>query len=130
MKPETRIELIKMSEKAKRAQAEDQPTRWKRVGYVGAALLSLFGVFSLKSAITLIAEDKTDLLGTILLLVALIITISPWYFIIRFNLNRNIELLCEAILSVNQQAPMIGASPVAPLLPPRKTRSTRKKKKK
>lgn len=130
MKPETRIELIKMAEKAKRAQAEDQPTRWRRVGYVGAALLSLVGVVSLKSAIVIIAEDKTGFLGTIFLLVALIITISPWYFIIRFNLNRNIELLCEAILSVNQQAPMIGASAAAPLLPPRKTRSTRKNTKK
>ncbi len=130
MKPETRIELIKMAEKAKRAQAENQPTRWTRVGYVGAGLLSLFGVFSLKSAITLIAEDKTDFLGTIFLVIALIITISPWYFILRFTVNRNIELLCEAILSVNRENPIVSASTAIPPLSPQRTRTTRKKAKK
>jgi hypothetical protein len=129
MKLETRIQLIKMAEKAKRVQAEDYPRRWTNMGYVGAVLLSLVGVYCLNLAITIIVEDKTDFLGTIFLLVALIFTISPWYFIIRFNLNRNIELLCEAILSVNTNDPISPAPPAAPVLPPRGTRKTRKTRK-
>lgn len=130
MKLETRIELIKMAEKAKRVQAEDYPRRWTSMGYVGAVLLSLLGVYFLNSAITIIVEDKTDFLGAIFLLVALIFTIAPWYFIIRFNLNRNIELLCEAILSVNTKEPISPAPPAAPALPPRRTRKTRSTRRK
>ncbi|MBI3112351.1 MAG: hypothetical protein HYZ01_12360 [Ignavibacteriales bacterium] len=120
MKPETRIELIKMAEKAKRVQAEEYPRRWTSIGYVGAALVSLMGVFFMSSAIRMIVKEEITIPGTFFLLVALIITISPWYFIIRFNMNRNIELLCEAILSVNREDPVAAVSPAAPLLLPKK----------
>lgn len=126
MKLETRIELIKMAEKAKRVQAEDYPRRWTNMGYVGAVLLSLVGVYFLDSAITIIVEDKTDFLGTIFLLVALIFTIAPWYFIIRYNFNRTIELLCEAILSLNTNDPIAPAPPATLALPPQGTRKARK----
>ena len=104
MKPETRIALVKMAEKAKRIQTEEYSGRWIGLGYIGAALTSLFGVYLMSSAIAIIARGDNPLLGASYLLATLILTLMPWYFIVRYNFHRNIQLLCEAILSVNRDA--------------------------
>jgi VIT1/CCC1 family predicted Fe2+/Mn2+ transporter len=109
MKSETRIELVKMTEKAKRIQAEEYSGRWRKPGYVGAALLSLVGLYLMSSAITVISRGINPIFGALCLLVPLVFTLAPWYFLIRYKFNRNIQLLCEAILSVNQDKSDVAA---------------------
>ncbi|HCA81868.1 MAG TPA: hypothetical protein DEP53_19220 [Bacteroidetes bacterium] len=111
MKPETRIALVKMAEKAKQIQTDEYSGRWIRYGYAGAAMTSLLGVYLMSSAIALISGGNNPLLGALYLLVTLLFTLMPWYFMIRYSLNRNIQLLCEAILSVNQDQSHVPAPP-------------------
>ncbi|MDP2883770.1 MAG: hypothetical protein Q8P51_01955 [Ignavibacteria bacterium] len=133
MKPEITIALVKMAEKAKRIQAEEYSGRWIKLGYVGAVLTSLLGVYFMSSAIAVISGGNNHIIGALYLLVTLVFTLMPWYFIIRYNFNRNIQLLCEAILSVNQDQSGVAARPLAqPDGAPRrviaKTKVVRKKK--
>ena len=111
MKPETRIALVKMAEKAKQIQAEEYSGRWLSLGYVGAMFMTLFGVYLMSSAVVLISAGDNPLLGPFYLLVTLVVAVMPWYFIIRYSINRNIQLLCEAILSVNQDQSDVAAIP-------------------
>lgn len=101
MKPETLIALVRMTERAKQVQSEWYPRRWIRLGYVGATLTSIFGTFLMTAALDVIAKNGR-LLGGLYLLVTLTLTIAPWYFLVRFNFNRTVQLLCDAILSINQ----------------------------
>jgi hypothetical protein len=113
MEPETRIALVKMAEKAKRIQAEEYSGRWIKLGYIGAVLVSLWGTSLMSSAIALISRGDIFFLGTLYLLVTLILTLLPWYFIVRYNYNRHTQLLCDAILSVNQDQSGFTVQPLA-----------------
>ena len=109
MKPETRIALVKIAEKARRVQAEEYSGRWLRLGYIGAGLISLLGVYLMASAIVVISKGDVPIVGGLYLLVTLVFTFAPWYFIVRYNVNKNLQLLCEAILSVNQDNSHVAA---------------------
>lgn len=113
MKPETIIALVRMAEKAKRIQAEEYSGRWIKLGLVGAVLSSLLGVYLLSLAITVISRGNEPILGALFLLATLMNILMPWYFTIRHNFNRDIQLLCEAILSVDQDQGGVAAQPVA-----------------
>ena len=106
MKPEIRIALVKEVERTKRVLASEYSGKWVRLGYVGAILATLFGVGLLTSAIGFIAGQHVrqvdHLLGSLQILLALILMFAPWYFLIRYSINRKVQLLCEAILSVSQ----------------------------
>jgi hypothetical protein len=106
MKPEIRMALVKEVEQAKRILSSEYSGRWVRLGYVGAILATLFGVGLLTSAIGFIAANhvaKTDhILGSLQILLAFILMLAPWYFLVRYSINRKLQLLCEAILSVSQ----------------------------
>jgi len=113
MKPETTMALIKMAEKARRIQTEDYSGRWIKLGYVGAVLTSLLGVYFISSGIAVISGGNDRIIGALYLFVTLVFTLMPWYFILRYNFNRNIQLLCEAILSVDRDQSDVAALPVA-----------------
>ena len=109
MKPETRIVLVKMAEKAKRIKSEEYSGRWVKLGYIGATLVSLFGFSLICSAISVIAKGITPIFGALFLLATFVFTIAPWYFIVRYKFNLYIQILCEAILSVNQDKSDVAA---------------------
>ena len=113
MKPETIIALVRMAEKAKRIQAEGYSGRWIKLGLVGAVLSSLAGVYFLSLAIAVLSRGNEPILGALFLLVTLMYILIPWYFMMRYNFNRDIQLLCEAILSVDQDQGGVAAQPVA-----------------
>ena len=102
MKPETRIALVKIAEKAKRIQTEEYSGRWVKQGYVGATLSSLAGLYFISLAIAAISRGVDPIIGALFLLVSLAFALAPWYFMIRYKFNLKIQLLSEAILSVNQ----------------------------
>jgi hypothetical protein len=112
MKPETMIAIMRMAEKAKQVQAEEYSGRWRNLGYVGAVLVSLFGIYLMSSAIIVISGGSNPILGSLYLLVTLVVTLMPWYFLVRYTFNRDIQLLCEAILSVNQDQSADSAQPI------------------
>jgi hypothetical protein len=106
MKPEIRIALVKEVEQAKRVLSSEYPTRWVRLGYVGAVLATLFGITLLTFAIGFIVDlhvrQVDHIIGSLLVLMAFIFIVAPWYFLVRYSINRKVKLLCEAILSVSQ----------------------------
>ena len=62
MKPETRIALVKIAEKSKRIQTEEYSGQWVRLGYVGATVFSLLGLYFISVAIAAISR-VVDLLS-------------------------------------------------------------------
>ncbi len=102
MKPEIRIALVKESERAKNILSNEYSKRWTRYGYLGATLTSMAGVFLLAKLILIIASNKNIIIGSLFLFFSLIYILAPWYFIIRREMNRKIQIMCEAILTVNE----------------------------
>jgi hypothetical protein len=106
IKPEIRIALVQEAEKARHVLSSEYQGKWVRLWYVGAVLLTLTGVGSFTSAIGFIASHhvavRDHIIGSVLILVAMIFMLMPWYFLVRYFINRKMQLLSEAILSVSQ----------------------------
>ena len=100
MKPETRIALVKMSERTKHVQASEYPRGWAKWEFIGALGSSAAGLLFLTSAIQYVAQNGPPLVGALYLLVTLAFTFAPWYFLIRYKTNKNLQLLSDAILSL------------------------------
>lgn len=101
MKPETILGLVKESDRAKKVLAEEYSSHWSKYSYLIAFAISIMGILFLTSAITFIAKESNKYIGALYLFVSLVMTFSPWYFILRQTLYRKIQLLTEAILAVN-----------------------------
>jgi len=108
MKPEVAIALSKESDHAKNVLAEEFPTGWAKYRHLGAFFTTIMGILFLTKTIVFIAKDTNKYIGAFLLLVCLSVTFAPWYFIIRQELYRKIQILSEAILTINDSPNKAG----------------------
>jgi hypothetical protein len=106
MKPEMVITLRAEAEKAKFIISQINMTRYQKFGYFGALMSTFFGINALAIAIRMTVDNHVNtILSITFLFASLCAVIAPWYLIIRYEMNRKIQLLCEAILSVNEKTP-------------------------
>ena len=108
MKPETVIALSKESDHAKNVLAEDINTGWAKYKYLGAVSTSIMGISFLTKAILYIAKDINIYIGGLTLFISLAMIFSPWYFIIRQEMYRRLQLLSEALLTINDSPNKAG----------------------
>ncbi|HLP80567.1 MAG TPA: hypothetical protein VK141_01080 [Nitrosomonas sp.] len=102
MKPEMRIALLKEVANAQDSITDSSVSGRTKYGYLGATFSSLCGITALANAIPSIAENGGSLALHVAFLSASFIVIGcPWYFIIRKEMNRKIQLICEAILNID-----------------------------
>ncbi len=115
MKPEVRIALVKESERSKNAIAEYYPRNifGMKQGIYSAILASLVGTGGIAIMISVIAKHGSDfnvktIVAIVLLFFAIVVTVIPWIFLILREYNRKIQLLTEAILTVNESSNNAG----------------------
>jgi Ca2+/H+ antiporter len=115
MKPEVRIALVKESERSKNVTAEYYPRNifGMKLGIYSAILASLIGTSGIAILISVIAKHGLDfntkaIVAIVLLFIAIVVTVTPWIFLIRREYNRKIQLLTEAILTVNESSNNAG----------------------
>lgn len=111
MKPEVRIALVRESERAKNVIAEFYPRNifGMKQGIYSAIFASLVGTGGIAIMISIIAKHGLDhnakaIVAIILLFFAIVVTVTPWIFLIRREYNRKIQLLTEAILTINESS--------------------------
>ena len=108
MKPETIIALRKDAEKAKKGVKED-PTWWAGRGYFSAVTSTIVGVFVYANIICSAVPKQMPIIFVACSLLVVFAMISvPWYVVIRKEMQHKYQLLCEAILAVDESDTKAG----------------------
>ncbi|MFZ1977502.1 MAG: hypothetical protein WAV76_06055 [Bacteroidota bacterium] len=101
MQPEKRIEILMEVEALKKAVKEPNMFTKKSLllSVMGAFLVTLCGLYMFVKVVDLIVKDGISYIVVVFLFIAIVFIVSPWYFIVRHQINKRLLLIYEALLS-------------------------------